>query len=189
MAKDAPFAFSNECHETFCRIKQVLISAPIIQPLDWDLPFEIMHDASDHVVGAFLEQRKDKKPIVIYYASKTLDETQQNYTTTEQELLAVVYAMEKFHPYLLYSKVIVYTDHVALKHLLGKKDVKPRLIRWILLLQQFDLEIKDKEGVENVVADHLSRLIVESQDTPINDTFPDVHLVVISIEQVPCMVR
>ena len=126
--------FTDECHEAFCRIKQALISAPIIQPPDWDLPFEIMCDASDHTVGAVLGQRKDKKPVVIYYASRTLDEAQQNYTTTEKELLAVVFAMEKFRPYLLCSKVIVYTDHSALKHLLEKKDAKPRLIRWILLL-------------------------------------------------------
>ena len=93
-----------------------------------------MCDASDHAVGVVLGQLRDKKPVVIYYASKTLDEDQQNYTTTEKELLAVVYTMEKFRPYLLWSKVIVYTDHSTLKHLLDKKDAKPCLIRWILLL-------------------------------------------------------
>jgi len=77
---------------------------------------------------AVLGQRRDKKPVVIYYASKALDEAQQNYSTTKKELLAVVYAMEKFCPYLLCSKVIVYTDHAALKHLLDKKDAKPWLI-------------------------------------------------------------
>ena len=166
LAKDVPFVFTDECHKAFYRIKRALISAPIIQPPDWDLPFEIMCDANDHAVGAVLGQRKDKNPIVIYYASRTLDEAQQNYTTTEKELLAVVYVMEKFHPYLLCSKVMVYTDHSALKHLLEKKDAKPHLIRWILLLQEFDLEIKDKAGAENVIADHLSRLVIESEDTP-----------------------
>jgi len=87
-----------------------------------------------------------------------------------------VYVMEKFRPYLLCSKVIVYKDHSALKHLLEKKDAKPRLIRWILLLQEFDMEIKDKAGAENVMVDHLSRLIVENHDTPIDDAFPDEHL-------------
>jgi len=172
LAKDAPFVFTDECHEAFCRIKQALVSAPIIQPPDWDLPFQIMCDASDHAVGAVLGQKRDKKPVVIYYASKTLDEAQQNYTTIEKELLAVVYTMEKFRSYLLCSKVIVYTDHSALKHLLKKKYAKPRLIRWILLLQEFDLEMKDKAGATNVVADHLSRLIVASHDAPINDAFP-----------------
>jgi RNase H-like domain found in reverse transcriptase len=98
-----------------------------------------------------------------------------NYTTTEKELLAVVFAHDKFRSYLVGSKIIVYTDHAALRYLLSKQDVKPRLIRWILLLQEFDLEIKDKKGIENTVADHLSRIRLEDEsDTlPINDSFPD----------------
>ena len=144
-----------------------------------------MCDASDHVVGAVLGQRKDRKRLVIYYASGTLDEAQQNYTTIEKELLSVVYVMETFHPYLLCSKVIVYIDHSALKHLLEKKDAKPRLIRWVLLLQEFDLKIKDKVGAENVVADHLSRLVVESEGNPLNDSFPDEHLLVVSTGEDP----
>jgi len=116
---------------------------------------------------------------------ETLDEAQQNYTTTEKELLAVVYAMEKFHPYLLYSKVIVYIDHTILKHLLDQKDAKSRLIRSILFLQEFDLEIKDKAGAENVVVDNLSKLIVESQEAPTNDSFPDEHLMVVSTKLSP----
>ena len=106
-----------------------------------------------------LGQRKNKQFQPIYYSSRTLNDTQQNYTTTEKELLAVVFAFEKFRSYLLLSKVVVYTDHAALKYLMAKKDAKPRLIRWILLLQEFDVEIRDKKGVENVVADHLSRLV------------------------------
>ncbi|RVW58209.1 Retrovirus-related Pol polyprotein from transposon 297 [Vitis vinifera] len=104
-----------------------------------------------------LGQREDGKPYVIYYASKTLNEAQRNYTTTEKELLAVVFALDKFRAYLVGSFIIVFTDHSALKYLLTKQDAKARLIRWILLLQEFDLQIRDKKGVENVVADHLSR--------------------------------
>ena len=100
-----------------------------------------MCDASDYAVGAVLGQRKDKQAYAIYYISHTLDEAQINYATTEKELLAVVYSMDKFRSYLVGSKVIVYTDHSALKYLLSKKEAKPRLIRWILLLQEFDLEI------------------------------------------------
>ena len=100
-------------------------------------------------------QRRDKKPYVIYYAGKMLDEAQQNCTTTKRELLAAVYTIEKFQPYLLHYKVIIYINHSVLKHLLDKADSKPRLIRWFLLLQQFTLEIRDKKGTKNVVADHL----------------------------------
>ena len=138
----------------FTTLKNALISAPIIQPPNWTLPFEIMCDASDYAVGAVLGQTRDKKHHAISYASKTLTGAQLNYTTTEKELLAVVFAFDKFRSYLTGAKVIVYTDHAALKFLLSKKDAKPRLIRWILLLQEFDLEIRDKKGVENSVADH-----------------------------------
>ncbi|CAN6455744.1 unnamed protein product [Victoria cruziana] len=93
-------------------------------------------------------------------------------------MLAVVFALEKFISYILGSRVIIYTDHAAIRYLMNKKDSKPRLIRWILLLQEFDLEIKDKKGSENVVADHLSRVQVEVErdQLPVSDTFPDEYL-------------
>jgi hypothetical protein len=137
-----------------------------------------MCDASDFAVGAVLGQRKDKKPHVIYYASKTLNDAQLNYTTTEKELLVVVFALDKFRSYLVGFLVIVFID-AALKYLLTKQDAKPRFIRWILLLQEFNLEIRDKKGVENVMADHLSRLssyetIID--ESPIHELFADENL-------------
>ncbi|XP_015947560.1 uncharacterized protein LOC107472559, partial [Arachis duranensis] len=141
-----------------------------------------MCDASDLAIGAVLGQRKDNLVHVIYYASKVLNDNQRNYTTTEKELLAIVFAFDKFRSYLIGSKVIVFTDHSALKYLLAKRESKPRLIRWVLLLQEFDIEIKDKKGVENKVADHLSRIPCEegsTQSTHINECFPDEQLMVI----------
>ena len=156
LQKEVAFEFNEECEKAFKTLKEVLTSAPIITPPDWSLPFELMCDASDYAIGAVLGQRKNKQPRVIYYASRTLNDAQLNYSTTEKELLAVVFALDKFRSYLIGTKVIVYSDHAALKYLLTKKEAKPRLIRWMLLLQEFNIEIRDKKGSENVVADHLS---------------------------------
>ncbi|GJV16690.1 reverse transcriptase domain-containing protein [Tanacetum coccineum] len=176
LEKETPFIFSKECIEAFNILKKKLTEAPILVAPDWDLPFEIMCDASDYAVGAVLGQRKTKHFQPIHYASKTMTDAQAHYTTTEKELLAVVYAFEKFRPYLVLSKTIVYTDHSALKYLLAKQDAKPRLLRWILLLQEFDVIIRDKKGAENLAADHLSRLENPHQDVlenkEITETFP-----------------
>jgi hypothetical protein len=128
LAKDIPFNFDEACHEAFQKLQSLLSSTPIMKPPDWSLPFEIMCVASDFAVGAVLGQRVGKLPHVIYYASKTLMDAQVNYTTTEKELLAVVFTLDKFRSYLLGSKVIIYSDHAALRHLLAKKETKPRLI-------------------------------------------------------------
>jgi hypothetical protein len=174
LAKDVKFTFNDECHRAFQILKKALISALVIQPPDWTLPFEIMCNASDYAVGTVLGQTKDKKHYAISYASETMTGAQLNYTTTEKELLVVVFAIDKFRSYLVGAKVIVYTDHAALKYLLTKKDANPRLILWTLLPQEFDLEIRDKKGLENSVADHLSRLQVEETPAlPTNDCLSD----------------
>ncbi|XP_027174318.1 uncharacterized protein LOC113773921 [Coffea eugenioides] len=176
LQKDVTFEFNDKCEKAFDKLKELLTSPPIIQPPDWSLPFEIMCDASDHAVGAVLGQRVGKAAQVIYYASRALNGAQLNYSTTEKELLAVIFALEKFRSYLLGAKVIVFSDHAALRYLMTKKDAKPRLIRWILLLQEFDLEIRDKRGSENLVADHLSRIPVGEDNEPLRDAFPEEHL-------------
>ncbi|GJS05075.1 reverse transcriptase domain-containing protein [Tanacetum coccineum] len=148
LEKDTPFIFSKERVESFNILKKKLTEALILESPDWDLPFEITFDASDYAVGAVLGQ----------------------------QLLAVVYDFEKFRPYLVLSKTIVYTDHSALKYLLAKQDAKSRLLRWILLLQEFDVIIHDKKGAENLVADHLSILENPHQSDlekkEITETFP-----------------
>ncbi|GJV29156.1 reverse transcriptase domain-containing protein [Tanacetum coccineum] len=164
LEKDTPFIFSKECVESFNILNKKLTEDPILVAPDWDLPFKIMCDASDYAVGAVLGKHKTKHFQPIHYASKTMTDAQAHYNTMEKELLAVVYAFEKFWPYLVLSKTIMYTDHSTLKYILSKQDDKPRLLRCILLLQEYDVIIRDKKGAENLAADHLSRLENPHQD-------------------------
>ncbi|GJS59988.1 reverse transcriptase domain-containing protein [Tanacetum coccineum] len=150
--------FSEDCCLAFQTLKKKLTEAPILIAPNWDQPFEIMCDASDYAIGAVLGQRIEKHFRPIHYASKTMTKAETNYTTTEKEMLAVVYAFEKFRSYLIMNKSVVYTDHSALKYLFNKKDAKARLLRWVLLLQDFDFKVIDTKGAENYAADHLSRL-------------------------------
>nr|GEU90853.1 reverse transcriptase domain-containing protein [Tanacetum cinerariifolium] len=151
LKKDTLFFFSKECVEAFQKLKRKLTEAPILIAPDWDMPFELMCDASDFAIDS-------------------------NYTTTKKEMLAVVYAFEKFQSYLIMNKIIVYTDHFALKYLFAKKDSKARLLRWVLLLQEFTFKVIGTKGAENLAADHLSRLENPYQNVldpkEINESFP-----------------
>ena len=176
LEKDTKFKFDESCHTSFEEIKSRLVEAPIMEKPDWNKEFEIMCDASDYAMGAILGHRTDKVFRAIYYASKTFNEAQENYSTTEKEMLEIVFACEKFRPYILGSHIIIHTNHAAIKYLMAKKEAKPRLIRWVLLLQEFDLEIKDKKGCDNVIAYHLSRvekLTVQEEEKEIPEHFPD----------------
>ena len=185
LEKDTRFNFDDSCKAAFEEIKIRLVQAPIMAAPEWDQGFEIMCDASDFAMGAVLGQRKEKIFRVIYYASRTFNEAQENYATTEKEMLAIVFACEKFRPYILGSHIIVHTDHAAIKYLMLKKEAKPRLIRWVLLLQGFDLEINDKKGCDNVIADHLSRVEknkVEEEEAELTENFPDEQLFKLSFQ-------
>nr|GEV29478.1 reverse transcriptase domain-containing protein [Tanacetum cinerariifolium] len=132
--------------------------------------------SKDFAIGAVLGQHQDKHLRPIHYASKTMTEAESNYTTTEKEMLTVVYAFEKFWSYLIMNKSIVYTDHSALKYQFAKKDSKARLLRWVLLLQEFTFKVTDTKGAENLAADHLSQLENPHQNVldpkEINESFP-----------------
>nr|GEU42822.1 reverse transcriptase domain-containing protein [Tanacetum cinerariifolium] len=183
LEKETPFVFSKECVDAFDTLKKKLTEALILVIPDWNLPFELMCDASNFA------QRKTKHFQPIHYASKTMTEAQIHYTTNEKEMLVVVYAFEKFRPYLILSKSLVYTDHSALKYLINKQDAKSRLLRWVLILQESDITILDKKGSENLAADHLSRLenphkdVLENKD--INKNFPLETLGSLSSDSTP----
>ncbi|RDY12043.1 Retrovirus-related Pol polyprotein from transposon 17.6, partial [Mucuna pruriens] len=170
LQKDVEFNFDQPCSEAFQELNNKLTFALILQAPNWDLPFELMCDASNSALGAVLGQRaRVGQPVhVIAYASRTMDSAQQNYTTTEKELLAIMFALDKFRSYLLDSRII-------------KPDAKPRLIRWMLLLQEFDIEIREKKGAKNFIADHLSRIERESKPMPIRDEFLDEQLLHIKV--------
>ena len=126
--KDVVFKFDEKCSTAFQTLKDKLTTTLVMITPDWSKEFELMCDASDYAVGAVLGQRQDKTFHAIYYASKVLNEAQMNYATAEKEMLAIVFALEKFRPYLVGSRVVIFTDHAAIKHLLTKANSKPRLI-------------------------------------------------------------
>ena len=185
LKKETDFKFDEKCKHAFDTLKLSLVSPPIISAPDWSVPFEISCDASNFAVGAMLGQRVDKVPRVIAYASRTLDCAQVNYTTTEKELFAVIFALDKFRQYLVNSSVVVYTDHAAVRYLFQKPQSKARLLRWALLMQEFDIQIKDRAGAENHVADHLSRLPPDTKGVDCSDicvdSFPDSVLCALTI--------
>ena len=129
LCNGVPYEFNEPCMDAFELLKKKLSLAPIVVAPDWNLKFELMCNASDFAVGAFLGQRKEKVFYAVYYASQTLNDVQLNYATTEKELVAVVLTFDKFRPYLMGNKVIVFTYHFVIKYLMIKKDAKPRLIR------------------------------------------------------------
>ncbi|GJW13722.1 reverse transcriptase domain-containing protein, partial [Tanacetum coccineum] len=169
-------------HDVIKKEVEKLLDAGLIYPISdspWVSPVHCVPkkgDASDYAIGAVLGQRIEKHFRPIHYASKTMTEAETNYTTTEKEMLAVVYAFEKFRSYLIMNKSVVYTDHSALKYLFNKKDAKARLLRWVLLLQEFDFKVIDTKGAENYAADHLSRLENPYENVfdpkEITETFP-----------------
>jgi hypothetical protein len=169
LSKDVDYCWTLNCQQDFETIKEKLSTAPVLQGPNWALPFHIHTDASDKVVGAVLGQNEDNKPYAIYFISKNMVGAEINYIVTEKELLAVVHALNKFRHYVTGYKVFVHTDHVSIRYLMNKPDINGRMIRWFLLLQQFDLTILDKPGKKNVVADFLSRLTSPNEEGMIDD--------------------
>ena len=157
LRKNEKFIWSPACHSAFTLLKHALVSAPILRFPDFSKPFELYVDASLEGLGMTLGQIQNNREVVIAYAGRNLSHTEQAYSTTEREALAVIGGINKFEPYLYGQRFTVHTDHHALRWLMNIKDVTGRLARWSLFIQQFDFEIKHRPGVNNGNADALSR--------------------------------
>eukprot|EP00253_Pinus_taeda_P010834 PITA_10834 len=182
LAKDVEFKCSDDCHKALNELKDKLVSAPILRGPNWALPFHIHTDASNKAVGAALGKVEYQLPYAIYFVSKNVSKAEMNYTVTEKDFLVVVHSLNKLRHYITGYQTFVHTDHAAIRYLMNKLDVNARIIRWLLLLQQFDLTIVDKPGKENFVVDFLSRVnLTTGEEETVDDWMPDEHLFSISV--------
>ncbi|XP_043474040.1 uncharacterized protein LOC122506110 [Leptopilina heterotoma] len=168
------FIWTPDCQKAFDTLKLSLCQAPVLKYPNFEKEFTLITDASNVGLGAILSQ--DGHPC--YYISRTLNAPELNYTTTEKELLAIVWAVQRFRQFLLGRKFKILTDHQALKWLFNVKDASSRLMRWRLKLEEYDYEIQYKKGSENTAADALSRVHhVNSNDhsPPLNSTEFDLE--------------
>lgn len=189
LKKDAQFQWLSHQQEAFEQFKRILTSEPILQFPDFNKPFVLTTDASNYAIGAVLSQGEIGKDLPIAYASRTLSKSEVNYSTTEKELLAIVWGTKHFRPYLFGKKFFIITDHKPLTWLFNCKDPSSKLVRWRLKLEEYEYEIKYKPGRINSNVDALSRNPVlaiqennETYDTFVkyhyeNDTIPDIPLI------------
>lgn len=168
--KNKRFSWSPECEKSFQEIKGCLVKAPVLTCPDYSLPFIVQTDASGYGLGAVLSQPHPDGERVICYLSRSLSKQERNYSTTERECLAVLWALEKLRPYLEGVHCSVITDHYSLVWLQNQHNVTGRLARWLLRLQQFDFQIIHRKGKDNVVPDALSRSVplVDLLEHPVN---------------------
>src|SRR5271156_1480600 len=151
------FIWTEECEESFNKLKEALTSAPILKSPDWNVIFHVHIDASNFAIGAILAQPGEKNiNFPISYASRQLNQAEQNYTTTEREGLGMIYAVKKFCHYLLANKFVFFTDHQALLYLVNKPCSTGRIVRWFVILLEFDFTVAVKKGLTHKRADHMS---------------------------------
>ena len=155
--KGAHFEWTDQCDEAFQRLKTALINSTALAYPDFSQEFHIKTDASDVAIGGVLEQERDGKPVIVECASRVLSSAERNYSTTEKEALAIVWAISKYRPYIWGHRFVVWTDHNPLTHLRTAKDSHGRLTRWYLALQEYDFIVKYIPGKHNFAADALSR--------------------------------
>eukprot|EP00253_Pinus_taeda_P012698 PITA_12698 len=182
LTENVDFLWTEKCERAFQDLKKLVSTAPVLRGPNWDLSFQISLDASDTTIGAVLGQEEDKKPYAIYYVSKNLSLAELNYTVTEKEFLVVIHVVNKFRHYITGYLVILYTDHSTIKYLAKKPITNGRITRWLILLQEFDITIKDRPGKENPVADFLSRMPKPIDAAAVEDQFPDEHLFAVVVK-------
>ncbi|KAH9318924.1 hypothetical protein KI387_020693, partial [Taxus chinensis] len=177
LKKDVTYELGNKAHEAFGQLKESLVSSPVLKNLDWSKPFIVYTDASDAALGSTLSQKDENgNEHPIYFGSRQMSSAEVNYTVTEKEALAIIFAVKKFRNYLLGKKFLVVTDHQALKYIVNKPNPSGRIARWIILLQEFEFDIIDRPGKKHVNADALSRAYDGLGSSCDDDDFPDATL-------------
>ncbi|KAL3699575.1 hypothetical protein R1sor_017597 [Riccia sorocarpa] len=178
------FKWAPQCQEAFDLLKEKLSQGPILRPPNWNMIFHVHTDASGVAVGAVLAQPQDPNiDLPIYFASRTLNKCEKDYTTTEREALAMMYAVKKFKPYLQGNKFIFFVDHQALTYIVNKVHITGRIARWLLLLHEFDFTVVYKLAKINILADQLSRIEMGREIEHEDDSFPDEYLLNINLEK------
>jgi hypothetical protein len=163
LKKEVPFNWDNACEEAFNKLKNSLVNEPVLQYPDFNRPFILTSDASGKALGAILSQGKVGSDLPIAYASRTLNKSESNYSTTELECLAIIFGVKQFRPYLYGRKFIIVSDHRPLTWLFNLKDPLSKLARWRIQLEEYDYEIHYKPGVLNSNVDALSRMYTISE--------------------------
>lgn len=175
LTKDMEFNWTFACHEAFLKLKHALTETPVLKGPNWSLPFHIHTNAFDYAIGAILGKKVDNLENAIYFISKNMQGPELDYTATEKEMLAVIYALNKFRHYIIGYKIYVHTDHTTIRYLMNKPSITGRLARWLLLMQEFDITVVDKPGKSNVVADYYYRHQLQDNLTAIDNASPDEH--------------
>ena len=171
------FKWSDKCQESYDKLKKALASAPILKQPNWDIIFHVHIDASNFAIGCVLAQPGDHKlDYPISFASRQLCDAEINYTTTEREGLAMVYAVKKFCHYLLANQFVFYVDHQALLYLVNKPCATGRITRWMLILLEFDFTVVVRPGKKHLMADHMSRIPNGEPPIGIDDDLADATL-------------